>query len=832
MKKRIDNCRDILAAKLPLPTDQIELITFTLLYKYLDEQDAETAAQKGRRAFFVGGLSNHRWERLADTKITSAERVERFCASLAALGDPQKAAQLPALFREIFSAAILKFRDERTFTLFLDAVNSLPRANKNELADIIEYLLRTLGAQGDNVQFRTPRHIARFMVECLNPVLGERILDPACGTGGFLISCFRHILGANTTAGDGVSAGDKLSPADLQMLNDDLRGYDNADLMVKLCKVNLFLHGIAEPNVRLLDTLADGAHWDERADIIFANPPFMTPRGGISPHGKFRLRARKAEVLFLDYIATHIGPNGRAAVIVPNGIVANVQTIFTTLRHHLVNETLAAVVSLPAGVFKPYTGIKTSILFLDRRIARDRGKTLFVNIANDGFDLGNKRTPIRRNDLPAAVKLLREWLAPDADAAAFEARLAEQKQKNPRVLVVSRDTLLDKPDATLSFERFARTASANPRYRRVTLGEVCKIASGGTPARTSPEFWENGSIPWISSKNIGDDHRVSGGEPVTEEAIKQSAARLVHPGTLLLVTRVSVGRWALATGDIAINQDITALTSSTPDLLDEFLPCIAPRVAEKIDRGAVGTAIRGVARDFVRNLEIALPDIETQRQILRDIANYREIIKGARGILGAFATDMQPDPKWPLASLGEVAELEYGLPVAAGDEGETRYIRITDIDDYGLLNEGDGKFVTIGEDDKRYLVRAGDVFIARVGGTAGKTLFVPEDQNSVFASYLIRARFDERMLPKFFWYYSRTQPYWEQRQQLLSGCGQAQFNASAIRQINVPCPSLDVQREVVARLDAEFAQISTVRDIVATYTAKTNAVLDQLWTEK
>jgi type I restriction-modification system DNA methylase subunit len=140
--------------------------------------------------------------------------------------------------------------------------------------------------------------------------------------------------------------------------------------MVRLSRANLYLHGFPNPVIHEYDTLTSEERWDERCDVILANPPFMTPKGGIRPHNRFSVKAKRSEVLFVDYMAEHLNPGGRAGIIVPEGIIFQSQNAYKALRKMLVENYLWAVVSLPAGVFNPYSGVKTSILFLDRNLAR------------------------------------------------------------------------------------------------------------------------------------------------------------------------------------------------------------------------------------------------------------------------------------------------------------------------------------------------------------------------------------------------------------------------------------------------------------------------------
>jgi type I restriction enzyme M protein len=208
--------------------------------------------------------------------------------------------------------------------------------HSERLGDAFEYLLSVLGSQGDAGQFRTPRHIIDFIVSIVDPKKTETVLDPACGTAGFLISSYKHILKANTDA-NGRST---LTPDEKGRLATNFKGYDISPDMVRLSLVNLYLHDFTEPHVYEYDTLTSEDRWNEFADVILANPPFMSPKGGIKPHKRFSIQAKRSEVLFVDYIAEHLTPNGRAGIIVPEGIIFQSQDSYKTLRKMLVDNSL------------------------------------------------------------------------------------------------------------------------------------------------------------------------------------------------------------------------------------------------------------------------------------------------------------------------------------------------------------------------------------------------------------------------------------------------------------------------------------------------------------
>src|SRR6185437_9359369 len=191
-----------------------------------------------------------------------------------------------------------------------------------------------------------------------------------------------------------------LTPDQRAGLATNFKGYDISPDMVRLSLVNLYLHGFADPHVFEYDSLTSLDRWGEYAEVILANPPFMSPKGGIKPHSRFGVQSKRSEVLFVDYMAEHLTPNGRAGIIVPEGIIFQSQTAYKQLRKLLVDEYLVAVVSLPAGMFNPYSGVKTSVLILDKALAKQADGIAFFKIENDGFNLGAQRRPIDKDDLP------------------------------------------------------------------------------------------------------------------------------------------------------------------------------------------------------------------------------------------------------------------------------------------------------------------------------------------------------------------------------------------------------------------------------------------------
>ncbi|MDR3323777.1 MAG: SAM-dependent methyltransferase, partial [Zoogloeaceae bacterium] len=328
-KRRIDSCRDILVGKVPDPKSQVEQITIALIYKFMDDMDAFSEELGGRRSFFANGFEKYGWSKLLSPGMGGQETLNLYAE---AIGKMTENTHLPALFRDIFKNAYLPYRDPETLKAFLKEIDFFSYDHSEKLGDAFEYLLSVLGSQGDAGQFRTPRHIIDFMVRVINPQKHEHILDPACGTAGFLISAWKHILAQNSQT----RPGDLLKSEERSRLAANIHGYDISPDMVRLSLVNLYLHGFAAPRVEEYDTLTDLAKWNQYFDIILANPPFMSPKGGIKPHKLFSIQAKRSEVLFVDYIHEHLSPDGRAGIIVPEGVIFQSGTAYKQLRKQLV----------------------------------------------------------------------------------------------------------------------------------------------------------------------------------------------------------------------------------------------------------------------------------------------------------------------------------------------------------------------------------------------------------------------------------------------------------------------------------------------------------------
>ena len=674
-KRRIDTARDILVGKVPDPKSQVEQITIALIYKFMDDIDAESEEWGGEREFFAGDFSRYGWTKLMRPGMGGHETLNLYAEAITSM--PENPG-IPPLFRDIFNNAYLPYRDPETLRAFLKVIDEFSYDHSERLGDAFEYLLSVLGSQGDAGQFRTPRHIIDFMVAVLDPKKDDVVLDPACGTAGFLISSYKHIMAANSGE-DGHSA---LAPDERGRLADNFRGYDISPDMVRLSLVNMYLHGFAAPHIFEYDTLTSEDRWNEYADVILANPPFMSPKGGIRPHNRFSVKSKRSEALFVDYMAEHLTPTGRAGIIVPEGIIFQSQNAYKQLRKMLLENYLVAVVSLPAGVFKPYSGVKTSILILDRALARRADAIAFFKVDNDGFDLGDQRRPIEQNDLPLVQAQLGEYLAHLRVGRTME------ESESCMGMVVAKERIAEGGDYNLSGERYRENEYVRSHtYPMMRLQDVCeRILSGGTPSTKQDEYW-NGDIPWITSADIIDIKTAKPRRFITREAIRGSATNLIPKGNVIVVTRVGLGKLFTNYFDLCISQDSQALILR--DCIDAvyLAHVLKPRV-EEFKNFSQGSTIQGVTKKHLAEIQIPLPPLEVQQAIVAEIEEYQKLIDGARAVVDNYRPHIVVDPNWPMVALGDICsvdgmvtkDIDPTLPYLGADSIESNTGKIIKMD--------------------------------------------------------------------------------------------------------------------------------------------------------
>ncbi|MFI3151109.1 restriction endonuclease subunit S [Streptococcus suis] len=347
------------------------------------------------------------------------------------------------------------------------------------------------------------------------------------------------------------------------------------------------------------------------------------------------------------------------------------------------------------------------------------------------------------------------------------------------------------------------------------LGEVCELKNGYTPSKSNKEFWENGTIPWFRLEDIRKKGRILSNslQHISKTAVK--GGKIFPANSLIISTTATIGEVALITVPFLCNQQITAVIKKEnyeKNLDIKYLFYYLQILSNDMKKGINEGSFPIISLSKMKGFKIPIPPLEIQQEIVALLDKFTEYVTE----LTAELTDRQKQysfyrdkllsfedevyqVEWK--TLGEVATFNYGYTDKASDEGEIRFIRITDIDENGYLKEVDKKYISASSEAEKYLVKNGDILMARTGATFGKTLFIKSDEKLVYASFLIKITPNKELNPRYYWHFSKSDLYWKQANNLVSKAGQPQFNANSLKKVKIPIPPLHIQQRIVQVLD-------------------------------
>ena len=844
-KRRIDTARDILVGKVPDPKSQVEQITIALIYKFMDDLDAESEELGGKRTFFGGDFTKYGWAKLMGPGVGGHDALNLYAEAITRM--PENPG-IPRLFRDIFNNAFLPYRDPETLRAFLKVINEFTYDHSERLGDAFEYLLSVLGAQGDAGQFRTPRHIIDFIVSVLDPKKDEVVLDPACGTAGFLISAYKHILTANTD-GDSQST---LTPDERGRLVNNFKGYDISPDMVRLSLVNMYLHGFVEPKIFEYDTLTSDDRWNEFADVILANPPFMSPKGGIRPHNRFSIQSKRSEVLFVDYMAEHLTAGGRAGIIVPEGIIFQSQNAHKRLRKMLLDTCLVAVVSLPAGVFKPYSGVKTSILILDKSLARKTDRVAFFKVENDGFDLGDQRRPIEANDLPQTARAVQEWLDDLRSAqgamvreenAAYTAGPAEHGMTDLQALMergsalsATRAEIAADGECNLNGDRYREDGVETASWPMTPVRELFQRSDNTILPATL-----HGPVTYVGLENITQNSgQLSGDVVINDPTQVKSLKSIFHVGDILYGRlRPNLNKVWLADRDGFCSTDIMVIRPSA-----SFQGRALPELYENLFRSkwfnsavlqrVTGAQLPRISWSQFQNLVVPLPPLPVQQEIVEEIEGYQRVIDGARGVVENYRPRIVVDPEWPMVAIKSVADVEsgFGFPLAfqGNVDEDIPFLKVSDMNLPGneitIVSWNNSVSNNVLRELKAKSFPSGTVIFPKIGAAIATNKKRILSRESTYDNNVIGIVPDmQKLLPHFLysWLIGFDLSRWASDSQPPS------MRKTIVEHHRIPLPSLATQQAIVSQIEAEQEVVNANRELIRRFEKKIEGVVDRVW---
>jgi len=858
-----------LVGKLPDPKAQIEQITIALIYKFMDDMDKEAVDLGGYAKFFSDykipdpefpkdrnkdktiEFSKYAWDQLMHPKLTAAEMLTLYSEAIEGMA---KNPNIPQLFRDIFNNAYLPYRDPETLKLFLKTIGEFDYNHSENLGDAFEYLLSVMGSQGDAGQFRTPRHIIDFLVAIVDPDKTDTILDPACGTAGFLISAYKHILlkyskdnkvqtqdsaplpnnGKDVQMRYSASPqyniytynrleekpfnnlGDQLTPDDRKRLIQNFTGYDISPDMVRLSLVNLYLHGFNTPNIHEYDTLSSEERWDDAFDVILANPPFMSPKGGIRPHKRFTISSNRSEVLFVDYIAEHLNPNGKAGIIVPEGIIFQSGRAYKDLRKMLVENYLYAVVSLPAGVFNPYSGVKTSILLMDRKVAKQKEEILFIKIDNDGYNLGAQRTPIKGEQLSEAIQIVHDFTASGRGA------MHGVSTENTEIAhLVPKAEIAKNGEYNLSGERYRVSTVLQSDFPLVELKDIAEYVNGFA---FKPSDWESEGIPIIRIQNLtktSDSINYTNREDIPQKYV-------VENGDLLISWSATIGFYLWNEGKAYLNQHIFKVVPKN-NINKLYLYYLGDFIRKEILKSVHGNTMTHITKDRFEAIQIPLPPLSIQEEIVAEIEAYQKIIDGAKAVVENYKPHIDIDPDWEMVELGEVAKFSQGTQVDVVlqskdyTEGYEKFLRIENYtqisSDFRYIPKslGKGKYV-----DKN------DIVVVRYGASAG---FVGRGFNGILANNLFKVEPSNQLQKDFLYHFLNSELIQKQFKRITAGGAMPALSFKTVSALSVAIPPIEIQHQIVSQIEKEQELVNANKQLIEIFEQKIKDRIAKVWGE-
>lgn len=801
LNKVIADLRQIIVGKVAMPTDQIEQITLFLFLKQLSRKHDDLVRIGSKELIFTGAWERYHFDVLMRH---SGEELVKECRE--AVESLYKNPHIDATVRKVFERSYLKILEPKVLSSFLQYLND-KFSDGLDLGDFYESLLPILGTQNELGQFRTPRHIIDFIVRVVDPNIGEKIADPACGTAGFLVAAFNYLKGKYTDEKGRL----KLNPEQTKKLyNETIFGWDMEPLMVKFSLANLYLHGLKVPNVSENDTLLNENLWQHTFDIIVANPPFITPKGGARRHSRFAITSNKTEVLFCEYMVHHLNFNGRMGIIVPEGIIFDASKGHQAIRKLFLDNGLWCVVSLPQKVFNPYSPVKTSIVFLDKTLKPDQ--ILFYEIENHGFTLNTNPAPIDKNDLPNALEVIKK----------YREDLQNGKQPNiddEKFYTIASKKIIESNTTNLTGGvHREKKIKSNGAIPMIELGQVCEIYQPKTI--TSKEIKESGKYKVYGANGV-----IGFYDKYNHE--EQEILVTCRGATCGTINFSEPQSWVTGNAMVVHPKDEKVLNQ-------RYLYFVLE--SSDLSKTITGAAQPQITRASLSPFKIPLPPLEIQDQIVGELENYQKVIDGARAVVESWKPSFEIDPKWEIVKLGDVSErvTKGTTPTTAGfkfQDSGINFVKIESIDDSGYFIED--KFAHIdqkcNEALKRSQLKEGDVLFS-IAGALGRVALVnkdilPANTNQALAIITPKANLNSKYLEEVL----RSPLIFNKIDGLKVGVAQYNISLTQVSDFEIPLPPLEIQKQIVAKIEDERKIVEANRKLIVLFQQKIEAKIKSIY---
>lgn len=797
-----------------------------ILFLKLISESEQIKRESGRPTKFDVACS---WDSIK--KIPSSTRIEYINKTVYD--------KLNALYStDIFTP--LQIRDPSILKEIMDKLDPLmlTDVDSDVKGDAFEYFLKaSTSTKNDLGEYFTPRHIVKTMVRLVNPQIGETVYDPFCGTGGFLIESFRYIF--NNMA---------RTEANLKTLRESTVYGNEITNTARITKMNMILAGDGHSNIEMKDSLAnpvDGTstYTDENGavhhngfDIVLANMPYSQK----TKHGSlYDLPSNNGDSICVQHCMKAINSaseNGRMALVVPEGFLFRKD--LTKTREYLLDHCqLQSIISLPQGVFLPYTGVKTDIIYATKvnqktKASEKKKDFWYFDVKSDGYTLDNHR---RKLETPSDLSKYEEYRKLDKDQAAdmmkvgFEIIPLDKVRRNANILVGSR------------YRTLAKEASEHPM---VSLGDeqLFQICSGGTPSSTIPEYW-NGNVRWITLADLPADNFITEikttERTISEAGLNNSNAKLLPVDTVIVSTRATIGRIGIARTQLATNQGFKNIIIKRPDLvLPKYVAYMLTAQVEAMQHLASGATFKEISKENFCTLQIPLPPIDQQQLIVDELDGYQRVIAGSKAVLANYRPTISCKAN-NLKALDEIAVFKPSKEEIRDLSGETEVSFVP----MSCINTYDASFTPTEVRALRDVstgftyFRDNDVLLAKItpcfeNGKAG----IARNLNNGIgfgSTEFIVIRADASVVdPEWIFYHINTHEFIDGGRSFMTGtAGQQRIDLNYVKQYKIPVPSLEEQQKILGNIHREQALIEPSKEIIKTFSEKIASRIKEIWGE-
>lgn len=716
--------------------------------------------------------------------------------------------KLNALYKtDIFTP--LSIRDPSILKEIMDKLSplTLTDVDSDVKGDAFEYFLKeSTATKNDLGEYFTPRHIVKTMVKLVNPQIGEKIYDPFCGTGGFLIESFRHIW--NTMPRNENTE---------KILREETIYGNEITNTARITKMNMILAGDGHSNIHMSDSLANPV--DGQYDVVIANMPYSqkTKYGSL-----YDLPSSNGDSICVQHCLKAINAaseNGRVALVVPEGFLFR-KDLAKTRELLLKVCNLQSIISLPQGVFLPYTGVKTNIIYATKinqklSVKEKRKDYWYFDIKSDGYSLDNHR---RKLDSGSDLDKYQEYRKLNRDQ--------QQEMLDIGFEIIPLDKVREN-SFNLVGSRYREAKHIKSKFQILRLGDIAKFENGF--AFSTSQWTDNGykiiRIQNLTGSSNEYNHIVPSNE-LQKYVVKENDLLVSWSGTL--------GFYLWKGNDSYLNQHIFNVKNNENIIIKKYLFYLGPRIVDDMQKLVHGGTMKHITKEYFEDIRIPVPPVNVQQQIIEELEGYHQITHGAKTVIDNYKSNILIKDDWELKPIGELCTLTTGSTPSTKDRenydnGTIKWVVSGDVH-LGKIFDCHGRLTEKGKESARLKMHPIDSVLIALNGqgkTRGTVALLKTEATCNQSIVSMNPIDTKKLMPEFLYYILKCK--YQEIREITGDKQRSGLNMPIIRNIHIPLPPLEIQNQIVAKIEDERALIEPSKQLVEVFTKKIKERINELF---